>query len=338
MMLFAFTPTPTTAQNAPVGWEMGFVYENGASEDNPFPLDETETDIRFWIRNDNLIGDIEISLEYSMDMIPDQQMTLSGEESVTVGSGSNDTFTLKIAGIDVWDIASGVIFELEIDGEMTSFQGVPLAVPMSSQSIDSEVIVPQLFAWEVDIQPVNHKVNAGSEFDLHFDLINKGNTPDSISSFTVEDNCPVLTSDEDVDVKMADTPQDSILGLVIYPDQVWQKDGAGIVRSYGLAISVTVVFDASSTHPTRICEIEITVHSAGVNNGGMGDASNKGELDIEVEARPVGGGQEDNGNSGTDDDGPQNQEEVTSENFLPTPAILTPLAILMAALMRAHEK
>ena len=95
IVLFAFTPTPTTAQNPPTGWEMGFVYENGASEDDPFPLDETETNIRFWIRNDNLIGDIEISLEYSIqNMVADQQLTLSGEESVTVGSGSNDTFTL----------------------------------------------------------------------------------------------------------------------------------------------------------------------------------------------------------------------------------------------------
>ena len=340
ILLLALLPAPASGQpGAPIGWEMGFVYENGASEDDPFPLDETETNIRFWIRNDNLIGDIEISLEYSIqDMIADQQLALDGEESVTVGSGSNDTFTLKITGIDVWDIASGVIFELEIDGEMTSFQGVPLAVPMSSQSIASEVIVPQLFAWEVDIQPVNHKVNAGSEFDLHFDLINKGNTPDSISSFSVEDNCPVLTSDEDVEVRNENNQKDSILGLVIYPDQVWQKGGAGISRSYGLAISVTVVFDASSTHPTRMCEIEITVHSAGVDNGGMGEDSYQGEIDVEIEARPV-GAQDDNDETNEDgDDGPQNQEQVTSDNFLPTPVFLTPVAILLAALMRAREE
>ena len=341
IMLLALLPVPVDAQDVPTpaGWEMGFVYENGASEDDPFPLDETETNIRFWIRNDNLIGDIEISLEYSIqDMIADQQLALDGEESVTVGSGSNDTFTLKITGIDVWDIASGVVFELEIDGEMTSFQGVPLPVPMSSQSIDGELIVPELFRWEVDIVEIGHPINAGTEFNLHLDLVNKGNTPDSISSFSVEDNCPVLTSDEDVEVKMADTPLDSILGLVIYPDQVWQKDGAGVVRSYGLAISVTVVFDASSTHPTRMCEIEITVQSTGVNNGGMGDASNEGEIDVEIEARPVGAQQDNDDANVGGDDGPQNQEQVTSDNFLPAPTVLTPIAILLAALMRAREE
>jgi len=311
---------------------MGFVYENGASEDDPFPLDETDSDIRFWIRNDNLIGDIEIALEYEVpDMIPDQQLTLSGEESVTVGSGSNDTFTLTIAGIDVWDIASGTIFELEIDGEMTSFQGIPLAVPMSSQGIDGELIVPELFRWEVDIGEVEHRINAGSEFDLHLDLVNKGNTPDSIHSFSVEDNCPVLTSN--------DEPLNSILGQVAYPSQVWKKEGSsGIVLSYGLATSVTLVFDASSTHPTRMCEIEITVQSTGVNNGGEGDASNKGEIDVEIEAQPVGSQQDNDDANVGGDDGPQNQEQVTSDNFLPAPAVVTPLAILLAALMRAREK
>ncbi|MDE0574728.1 MAG: hypothetical protein OSB32_04005 [Candidatus Poseidoniales archaeon] len=331
--LLTISSIPIQAQEvpAPAGWEMGFVYENGASEDDPFPLEEEETTIRFWIRNDNLIGDIEISLEYSMVGLVPQQLTLSGEESVTVGSGSNDTFTLKIAGIDVWDIASGLIFELEIDGEMTAFQGVPLAVPMSSQSIDGELIVPELFRWEVDIEEVEHRITAGSEFNLHLDLVNKGNTPDSISGFSVEDDCPVLTSD--------DEPLNSVLGQVTYPEYIWYTDGS--VGSYDLfyePTSVTLVFDASSTHPTRMCEIEITVQSTSVNNGGDGDASNKGEIDVEIEARPVGAQQDQDDASTDDDDGPQNQDQVTSDNFLMFPTLVTPMAILWAALMRAREE
>ena len=62
--LLAFMPAPATGQEAPIGWEMGLIYEGGASEDDPFTLGETETTIRFWIRNDNLAGDIEVSLEY----------------------------------------------------------------------------------------------------------------------------------------------------------------------------------------------------------------------------------------------------------------------------------
>ena len=36
--LLAFMPIPAAAQDAPIGWEMGLVYEGGASEDDPFTL------------------------------------------------------------------------------------------------------------------------------------------------------------------------------------------------------------------------------------------------------------------------------------------------------------
>ncbi|MCS5535425.1 MAG: hypothetical protein NZ802_06180, partial [Candidatus Poseidoniales archaeon] len=54
--LLALMPLPVAAQDAPIGWEMGLVYEGGASEDDPFTLAEDETTIRFWIRNDNAVG------------------------------------------------------------------------------------------------------------------------------------------------------------------------------------------------------------------------------------------------------------------------------------------
>ena len=109
-------------------------------------------------------------------------------------------------------------------------------------------------------------------------------------------------------------------------------------ENQSLSIEVTFVFDASSTHPTRICEIEITVRSAGAAGGGMGDTSNEGETEVEVEARPVGAQQDQDDASTDDEDGPQNQDQVTSDNFLMFPTMLTPMAILWAALMRAREE
>ena len=99
IMLLALAPISSEAQDVPMpaGWEMGLVYDDGASEDDPFEIEEDETTIRFWIRNDNLVGDIEIALDYDSS----SDATLAGEESVTVGSGSNDTFTLIISGMDL---------------------------------------------------------------------------------------------------------------------------------------------------------------------------------------------------------------------------------------------
>ena len=144
----------------------------------------------------------------------------------------------------------------------------------------------------------------------------EGNTEDMLRSVAIEDDCPVLTVD----------------------DGPLQAATSGSVTPPGLAKSITLVFDASSTHPTRICEIEITVHSSGVAGGGIGDISNKGETDVDVEARPVGAQQDQDDASTDDDDAPQNQEQVTSDNFLMFPTLVTPMAILWAALVRAREE
>ena len=313
IMLLALVPISSEAQDVPVpaGWEMGLVYDDGASEDDPFEIEEDETTIRFWIRNDNLVGDIEIALDYDSS----SDATLAGEESVTVGSGSNDTFTLIISGMDVWNIAAGTVFEFEIDGELTSWGVTPFPVPISSQSIDGEIIVPMLHRWDVDIIEIEHPINAGTEFNLHVDFKNMGNTADSFTSATIEDDCPVLTVD--------DEPLQSMEGVTSQP---------------GIVNTVSLVFDASSTHPTRKCEIEIQIRSTGVMNGGLGDSVNEDETDVHVEARPVGAQQDQDDANVGNDDGPQNQEEVTSNNFLAFPTLLTPMAILWAALMRAREE
>ena len=310
--LLAFMPVPAAAQEAPIGWEMGLVYEGGASEDDPFTLGEDETTIRFWIRNDNVAGDIEISLEYDAS----SDGSINGEESVTVGSGTNDTFSIQLTGIDVWNIAAGTTYDFEIDGELVSYLGAPIVAPMSSQSADGDLVVPQLYRWDVDIEEIGHPINAKTEFNLHVDLRNEGNTEDMLKSVSIEDDCPVLTVD----------------------DGPLQAATSGFVTQSGFTKSITLVFDASSTHPTRICEIEITVRSSGVAGGGIGDTSNKGETDIEVEARPVGAQQDQDDASTDDDDGPQNQEQVTSDNFLMFPTLVTPMAILWAAFMRAREE
>ena len=102
-------------------------------------------------------------------------------------------------------------------------------------------------------------------------------------------------------------------------------------------MSGIITYDASSTHPSRICEIDITVYSQGVADGSLGDSSNKDTLELNVEARAI-GSQSDNDEASTgNDDGPVNQEEVESDNFLFAPMLITPVAIVLAALLRRHE-
>ena len=310
--LFGLPQGSVSAQEipTPVGWEMGLVYADGASEDNPFILEEGETTIRFWIRNDNLAGDIDVALDYDSS----SSATLSGEETVTVGSASNDTFALKMSDLDLWNIPSGTTYDFEIEGQLVSWGLAPIVAPVSNQNIDGEVMVPELYRWEVDITEIEHTISAGTEFNLQVDLRNVGNTADKLQSVSIKDDCPVLSSDDDFG--------DGLTGTLTQPSEF---------------ISTSIVFDASSTHPTRLCEIEVTARSSGVANGGLGDSSNKGETVVSVEARPVGAQVDQDEADVGDNDGPQNQDQVTRDNFLGFPSLLTPLAIASAAWFQSRR-
>ena len=316
-VVLLWTPTfSVSAQEIPVfaGWEMGLVIDDGESEDNPIILEEGETTIRFWIRNDNLAGDIDIALEYDSS----SSATLAGEESVTVSSASNETFTMTVSDIDLWSITAGTTYDFEISGQLTSWGLAPMVVPVSNQNVDGELSVPELHRWEVDITEIEHPISAGTEFNLHFDLINRGNTADSFTDGMIEDDCPVLT--------------------VVSPEPL--SDLSGILYQPGVVTSGTLVFDASSTHPTRICTIEIEIKSGGMvtKDNALGEYSSKDSTKIDVEARPVGAQQDQDDANVGEDDGPQNQEQVTSDNFLMFPSILAPLAIVWAALIRTNKK
>ena len=312
--LFSLPHGSVSAQDipTPVGWEMGLVYSDGASEDDPFQLEEGETSIRFWIRNDNLAGDIDVALDYDSS----SDATLNGEETVTVGSASNDTFTLKFSNLDLWSVSAGTVYDFEINGQLTSWGLAPVVAPVSSQNIDGEVVVPELHRWQIEITEIEHKISAGTEFNLQVDFRNIGNTADKLQSVSIEDDCPVLSPDDEEFT-------DELTGTLTQPKE---------------SISSSIVFDASSTHPTRLCEIEVTVRSTGVANGGLGDSSNKGETVVNVEARPVGAQIDQDDADVGDDDGPQNQEQVTSDNFLVFPNLLAPIGIASAAWVRRWRK
>ena len=164
IMLLALSPTtPVEAQEVPtpVGWEMGLVYSDGASEDDPFQLEEGETSIQFWVRNDNLAGDIHVGFDYDSS----SDARLEGPTHTTVGSGSNDTFTLKFikpsSGLfDLWSIPAGTVYDFEIYSELSSVGPGPVghapAEIRPRQTIDGEVIVPKLYRWDVEIIEIEH--------------------------------------------------------------------------------------------------------------------------------------------------------------------------------------
>ena len=74
-----------------------------------------------------------------------------------------------------------------------------------------------------------------------------------------------------------------------------------------------------------------------VANGGLGDSSNKGETVVNVEARPVGAQVDQDEADVGDNDGPKNQDQVTRDNFLMFPGLLTPIAFASAAWVQSRR-
>ena len=328
MALFAIVPAPSAAQEVPefIGWEMGFVIPDG-EEQIPYPMGEEDTSVEFWIKNNNIVGDIEIGLEYT-----DENM-VGGPDSVTIPSGQNKTFSMTVfgQGEELWNIiatsVAGDTSPFEISGQLTAWSviTIPESLPISTDSIEGELYVPDLHRWMVTIVDLGYPISAGTEGSLEVRISNEGNAIDSIQNYEMNDDCPLLTINSD-----GENSLDDILHKQANP-------GAWLNSDLGGGVSGIITYDASSTHPSRICEIDITVYSQGVADGSLGDSSNKDTLELNVEARAI-GSQSDNDEASTgNDDGPQNQKEVESDNFLFAPVLMTPVAMVLAALICRHQ-
>ena len=105
---------PASAQipetQAPVGWDIGIVYADGASEDDPIMLEEDEQSIKFWIRNDFLV-DIEVDLDYDGNLGQPNGEQRDGQaadhavhNSLRLGLIDNITFANRAAPIGIQQI------------------------------------------------------------------------------------------------------------------------------------------------------------------------------------------------------------------------------------------
>ena len=160
-----------------VGWEMGFVYDEDIGE-VPFSLDENgAANVEYWVRNDNIAGDITVNIECELS----NNDPVECDESVTVGSGQNKTFDAPVRDVRVLNYSAGTIHQLEIRGELASIGSSP-AVPPSIQNIEAEIEIPAVYAWSASIAGPQHIVSAGTSVDVAISLQNIGNTNDSISA------------------------------------------------------------------------------------------------------------------------------------------------------------
>ena len=215
-----------------VGWDtnMDGVYELQLSG-----KEDITDSVEFFVANERMIDlNLEITIEWDeSDNIP---IDLEYDESISVAASDNQTFTIEISDV------TGFAFERSPTQSMTlllSAQEIALDQPINTQEIDAEFSVPSVFDLAIESQSKGETLYAGSSVEYTLFVTNNGNGKDVIKM---------------PDSSVKSCPSVTVEGLDIMKDV--ELDNAS-TSEYDIRIS------ASSSQPERICEITISIKSAG---------------------------------------------------------------------------
>ncbi len=276
-------------------WELGINYP-GEDSANPFEISrEGSANVEFFVDNTGLT---EITVQFEFDIPFGGKFDAPEEE--TVAAGTNKSFDLKITEINVYSFEAEKVEKFSISASVTARQGVPDLIS-SPQNREGDLEIPTIFDISVDISDPFGPMNSGSDTILIVTVRNNGNAEDGIGEVQVEDNCPLLTTDNGLDSLM--------IGNI----------DSGKAKEADLRVT------ASDSHPRRHCDITVTVTSKRAMNAGENIMA-EDEARVSVEPPPT-------GDSGSESEGsqPSNSDESIKSN-LPAPSLLATLAALIFSL------
>jgi len=280
-------------------WDLGIIYP-GDDAETPFEISrDGAVRVEFFVENSGFV-EIELEFEY--------EIPFGGEhdapESATVAAGSNETFDLKVNGIDVFNFEARQEDSFSITATVIARQGIP--DPLNTQqSEEGDLVIPTIYDLSIEVDDPLGPMNAGTDTILRVSVTNTGNVQDKAGDVEVSDDCPLLTTDNGLDELMIGN---------IMPGKSKQAD---------------LKVKASESHPKRHCDITVTVSSNGAMNSGESVVVSD-EVRVSVEP-PL------TNKEGPEEDEPDDPEEVLSSN-LPAPGVLTLLLGFIAALAHNSKK
>ena len=244
----------SSAQEQPElgNWELGIKYI-ADDDSNPFLLNEDgERVVEFYIHNTQMF-EIEVSFTYE---VPFNGVD-DGPESEKIQAGENETFSLVIKDIDVYNFAANTVEEMKITASLVTRAGVQVLIPENQEAM-ADLKIPTIFSISVDIDDPVGPMNAGTDMILRVTVSNNGNIKDKVGEIDLSDNCPLMTLDNGLD---------KLLIMDLEKDESTSAD-----------LKIT----ASQSHPRKNCKLEITVHSNGAMNAGSSKITDD-ETSITVE-------------------------------------------------------
>ena len=293
MMLLPMLPSVVAQPDPSIGnWELGIDYPQ-EDDSNPFVVSIGGSAlINFWVANDGLFN-IKVTFEYEVPW--DAQF--SGPESATIGPGTNSSFSMMVAGIDVYSIDAMTKDAFTISANLEERSGIPAVIP-ETQEKTGDLEIPEIFQLNVDIADAVGPINAGTDTVLRVTVTNRGNARDKIREIDISDDCPLLTTNEGLDVLLS------------------RNIEKGATTTADLEVMV------SESHPKRNCRIEVTIASEGADGAQLSTDFTR----VNVEPPPTQNNDPDEPGDSTD------PVEVVTSN-LPAPGLSVVLSILIGALI-----
>jgi hypothetical protein len=262
-------------------WTIGWATDMDSTFIVDMDIDwDAEGEVVVYVEN-NAMTQLELSLEYEFETwVP---FTFSGPETFSVAANGNETFSIEFDSVNDDEARE---YNPDNDSTLTITAEQKVGdTTASSQELDGDFSVPKIFDLRPSITLSEEQLFSGSSIELTAQILNNGNTKDAIKEASVQfRSCPHLT----------------MVGVEELSNTVVEPTGA----QNGKDTFVTLTLEASSSQPTRVCEVTLSLESEG------DEASRSATFDVDVKASES----EEDDSSSNDDDQDEDQAILTEES------------------------
>ena len=307
VILISLIPVPASSQIPTPGiqWTADWVIDqNVAIMELDSETYQFELILEFWIDNER-ITPVEVSIAAEFEEV-DFEVDEPGP--VSVDGNSNETFELKIMGTGLKD-AMVLHNADEFSETITLTLSEANQINPTEQEISQDLEFSQLYEMHVEYEAAGLTSNnamldvkAGTTESINLQVFNYGNSDDAITKYSVSvSKCPQLKHNFE---KIGELPL--AISPATNPDD-------------GIAFG-TLEITASSTHPTKECELEFSVYSEATGR------SSYATLYVDVEATE----NKDDGKEESSQDSESSESSNLESESSSLPAISSGLCVLTA--------
>lgn len=308
LLLLGFIPNSSAQfpDNSP--WEFG--WETDVEPSYELMLDgdkwELEDILYFYVENTRMNDlSLTISVEFDSD---DELLEATFDEEISIESQENKTFSVELLSSnpdDVRGFSTDTSFSIKITATETAG-----TAEISSEEIEADLKVPRSHKLIPEATTPTYAISAGTWVEATLHLNNMGNSVDAAKAIEAEvRSCPLL------DI----TGLDSALNVQVQPTGINGQE----------AESFSFRIEPSSAHPSRTCEVTISITSEGNN------IERSVVFDIEIQDEDD---SDSNSNSETDSGSSSSGSTDEDSSALPSLSFLTTFVLVgIAALTRSKN-